>query len=128
MSEDSQPPTPVTGEIIPAPVREVKVQPKRIRHKQAIEKAEMYAARTLPKYIKLLEGLARGVLVVMTNKKGDEEVYRIPPDRQALQYLMDRGMGKTVNKTEITGEDGAAIVVTPYIPRVGCCREDHDAE
>ena len=124
MSEDSQPPTPVTGEIIPAPVREVKVQPKRIRHKQAIEKAEMYAARNLPKYIKLLEGLARGVLVVEENKKGEEEVYRTIPDRQALQYLTDRGMGKPVNKTEITGEDGTPIVITPYIPRSGCCRDD----
>lgn len=122
MSEDS--PTPVTGEIIPAPVREVKVQPKRIRHKQAIEKAEMYAARNLPKYIKLLEGLARGVLMVETDKKGDEEIYRTIPDRQALQYLMDRGMGKAVSKMEITGEDGAPIVVTPYVPRAGCCRDD----
>jgi hypothetical protein len=114
---------PITGEIIPAPVREVKVRTKRIRHKQAIEKAEMYAARNLPKYIQLLESLARGVLVQEDTKTGPE-VYRTPPDRQALQYLMDRGMGKAVSKMEITGEDGAAIVVTPYIPRSGCCRDD----
>ncbi len=104
----------------------MKVQPKRIRHKQAIEKAEMYAARNLPKYLKLLEGLARGVLVVEENKKGEEEVYRTIPDRQALQYLTDRGMGKPVNKTEITGEDGTPIVITPYVPRLGCCRDDAD--
>ncbi|KKK99528.1 hypothetical protein LCGC14_2631850 [marine sediment metagenome] len=121
MSEDS--PIPITGEIIPAPIREVKVRTKRIRHKQAIEKAEMMAARNLPKYFKLLEALSRGVLVVEI-VKGKEEVYRTPPDRQALQYLMDRGMGKAVSKTEITGEDGAPIVVTPYIPRSGCCRDD----
>lgn len=124
MSEDSQLPTPVTGEIIPAPVREVKVQPKRIRHKQAIEKAEMYAARNLPKYLKLLEGLARGVLMVGKTKDG-EEIYRVAPDRQAIQFLVERGAGKAATKLEITGEDGAPIVVTPYIPRSsGCCRED----
>ena len=43
MSEDSS--TPITGEVISAPVREVKVRTKRIRHKQAIEKAQEHKAK-----------------------------------------------------------------------------------
>lgn len=121
MSKDEGSPIPVTGEIVP---REPKVNVKRIRHKQAIEKAEMYAARNLPKYIKLIEGLAAGVLVQETTKAG-EVIFRTPPDLGALKYLTDRGMGKPTDKTEITGEDGSPIVVTPWIPRSsGCCRDD----
>ncbi len=119
MSEDEA----VTGEIIPAPVREVQVRPKRIRHKQAIEKAELYLARNLPKNLKLLEAIARGVLVTEKTKDG-EEIYRLPPDRQAVQFLIEHGKGKPASKLELTGEDGAPIVVTPYIPRSGCCRDD----
>ena len=114
---------PVTGEIIPAPVREVKVSTKRIRHKDAIVKAEMYAARNSPKYIKLLEGLARGVLAVELTRDG-EEVYRTLPDRQALKILLDRGLGTPASKIELTGQIDSNIVVTPYIPRSGCCRDD----
>ena len=120
MSESNQA---LTGDIVPAAPREVKVRTKRIRHKQAIEKAEMYAARNLPKYLKLLETLARGVLMVEETKDG-EEIYRVAPDRQAIQFLVERGAGKAATKLEITGEDGAPIVITPYIPRAGCCRDD----
>jgi len=101
-------------------IEQIEVDPgaakKRTSQKKAIVKAELYAARNLAKYIKLLEALANGVTVMKTNKQGEPEVYVTPPDRAALEYLIDRGMGRTPQRFEITGEDGGALEIVPWAP------------
>ena len=53
------------------PVKQVAKVPKKVRQSQAIEKADLWAARNLPKLLKKLKELAEGVLVEATDKHGD---------------------------------------------------------
>ena len=80
----------------------------RVTNKKAIDKAEMYLRKNLPKYLKILEELARGVKVQRLTDDG-ETTYMVPPDRAALVYLLDRGMGKIPQRMEITGESGGPM-------------------
>ena len=90
------------------------------------EKAEMYNAKNLPKYMKKLHELAMGVVVQRTGK-GGPTIYAIAPDRAALTYLIDRGLGKTPDRHEITGGDGEAVqMVIPWAPVVQIERSDDE--
>ena len=101
---------------LPVP-KESKKLPKRIRHAEFIEKADLWAARHLQKHLKKLRELAEGVLVQKTDKMtGEENVYRLPPDRAALIYLANRGMGTPAQRYEITGDEGGPIEVIPWMP------------
>lgn len=116
--EQEQPENP-NAELVPVKAR-AKV-PKRIKHAQAIEKAELYAAKNLAKYLKKLHELAMGVVVIGyegEDQEGNPVVvaYKEKPDLRALQILVDRGMGKVVDKVEITGEEGGPIGILPWIP------------
>lgn len=80
------------------------------------EKAEMYNVKNLPRYMKKLHELAMGI-VVQRVSKGGPQIYAIGPDRAALEYLLNRGLGKTPDRHEITGADGGAIeTVIPWAP------------
>jgi hypothetical protein len=93
------------------------VTPKRIRHRKAIEKADLYLAKKLPHHLKKLEELANGVLVMKEDRDGEEVIYRIPPDRQALEFLIERGAGKTASREELMeGEAQGPIGYIPFIP------------
>ena len=98
---------------IPVPDDTSKQVAKRIRRKDAIERAEMFTARHLPKYLKRLEELAFGVQVEEIIK-GEPVVYVTPPDRQALAYLIERGMGKVASKVELTGQDSGPLEIMPW--------------
>ncbi len=55
--------------------------------------------------------------VLMADWEGGERViYKTKPDLQALKALVDRGMGKVVEKVEITGEEGGAIGILAWSP------------
>ena len=111
--------------------------PRVIDRRGAIEKAEGWARNRLSGNLKKLLELAAGVYIVAPVPKGQKPeylilrnpetgheevlgfglvVYRTPPNLAALQYLVDRGMGKTPTRVEITGEDGGAISVIPWRP------------
>ncbi len=47
--------------------------------------------------------LVRGVQVQQFDKKGNEIIYRQPPNAQMIIYVTDRLLGKMPNRTEITG-------------------------
>ena len=81
----------------------------RIKNRNAIEKAELYLRKNLPKYLKNIEKLANGISAMKINRQGEEEIFLIPPDRQANEYLIDRGMGKAPSRVEITGEGGGPL-------------------
>ena len=62
-------------------------------------------------------------LILRDPESGHEEVlgfgmvvYKTPPNLTALQYLVDRGMGKVPTRLEVTGEDGGAISIIPWRP------------
>lgn len=91
--------------------------PRRIKQAHAIERAELFLARKLPQHLQKLMELANGVVVLgKEDLEGDSTVYVTPPDRQALQFLIERGMGKATNKMEIAGEGGGPIQVLPWLP------------
>jgi len=95
------------------PVREGGKLVKVSQH-EAIRKAELYVTKNLPRYLKKLEELARGVTIMKPSKRGEPTVYTTPPDRQALEYLIDRGMGKPPQRFEFTGEGGGPVGITPW--------------
>lgn len=109
--------------------------PKRLTEKQAVTKAEHRVRRSLARHIAKLEELAKGVYIVEPTRKGhtpkqlilrdtetgEEEVlgfglaiYKTLPSREALQYLIDRGMGKPPQRQELTGAEGTAIQIVPW--------------
>ena len=112
--------------------------PRRVTSRVAVEKAEQHVRRNLKKYLKKLEELAQGIVIAEPSKKlGDFEVlvrytetgqetvvgqnltlYTTAPSLPALQYLSDRAMGKTPQRYEITGDEGGAIEVIPWLPPV----------
>ena len=40
----------------------------------------------------------------------DGRIYTTSPDRQALEYLLNRLMGKPTERNEVTGKDGADLL------------------
>jgi hypothetical protein len=90
---------------------------RRITRKEAMAKADMYLLKNLPKYLKSLHALAIGIKTRRFTGDGNEVVYDIAPDRQALEYLVERGMGKIPQKMELTGEDGGGVKIIPWMPQ-----------
>ena len=89
---------------------------KQVDRAAAMEIAEMYVVKNLPKYLKRLHALAMGITVVR-DTKGGPQIYSVPPDRAALESLVDRGLGKTPQRHEITGEGGGPMEILPWRPR-----------
>ena len=91
---------------------------QRLTKEELREKAEMFNTKNLPKYMKKLHELAMGI-VVQRASKGGPQIYAISPDRAALEYLINRGLGKTPDRHEITGADGESVqMVIPWAPVV----------
>ena len=90
---------------------------KTIDRAEAMEKAEMFVVRNLPKYLKKMHELALGGFYVQkTDQKGNLKVYTALPDRAAIEYLIERGLGKIPQRHEITGEGGGPLEVLPWAP------------
>lgn len=85
------------------------------KHAGAIAKAEKKIADKLPWLIDQMMELATGVLVEETDKDGVPRVYQRPPDRQAIEYLANRIMGKPTERQEVTGADGAPMKGYVYV-------------
>ncbi len=112
---------------LPVPDDTSKQVAKRIRRKDAIERAEMFTARHLPKYLRRLEELAHGIEVEEARADGETVVYAVGPDRQALQYLIERGMGKVPQRVELTGDEGGPMEILPWAA-AGALTEVEDIE
>ena len=68
-------------------------KPKLLKYASEIAEAERTICESLPFLIQRLIALGEGVCVQKTTPDG-QEVFEQPPDRQALQYLTERIMGK----------------------------------
>lgn len=75
-----------------------------------VAKAEKRIADRLPALVEKLFELADGIAVQVVDDDG-VQVYTRPPDRQAIEYLLNRIMGKPTERKEITGADGGMIGV-----------------
>ncbi len=99
---------------------------KKVDRSEAMEVADMYLLKNLPRYLKRLNELAGGIRVVKEGKKGPI-IYTEPPNYQALTYLIDRGLGKIPQRQEITGPEGGAVEVIPWLP-TGMIPKEKDKE
>lgn len=64
-----------------------------------------------PELVEALYGLAVGVWYLDDNLKGAERIYKTLPNYKALEYLLNHGIGKPSDRTEITGANGGAIQI-----------------
>jgi hypothetical protein len=71
-----------------------------------IRSAEDRIVDHLPQIVDAMIDLALGVRVEERSEDGGARVYQRPPDRQAGAGLLDRIMGKAVERKEITGPEG----------------------
>jgi hypothetical protein len=51
-------------------------------------------------------------------RSGESRIYQQIPDRQALEFLIEHGLGKVPQRHELTGEEGGAISIIPWLPGV----------
>lgn len=82
---------------------------------------EEFVQERMPILLARIWDLAMGVTVL--EEKIDEttgevvpRIYRMAPDRQALQFLIENGIGKTPQRIEMTGEDGGPLRIMPWAP------------
>lgn len=76
-------------------------KPKAEKFKLPIAKAEKRIADKLPWLVDQMIELATGVLVEEIDREGVPRVYQKPPDRQAIEYLMNRIMGKPTDVKDV---------------------------
>jgi hypothetical protein len=105
---------------------------KKDKFARPIARAEKQICDHLPELIDLQMSRARGVLLVNTEQEvgalltmlqqefGDnddvrslkekiEQIFTREPDERALEYLINRIMGKPTERKEVTGEDGGPV-------------------
>ena len=87
---------------------------KTAKFETQIQKAESMIADRLPWLVEKAMELAEGVAVEKYNSAGVPMVYQLPPDMQAIKYLVDRIMGKPVDRKEVSGPDGGPVPVEFY--------------
>jgi hypothetical protein len=103
-------------------------KPKAEKYRPAINKAEKKIVDKLPSIVDSMIDLAEGVKVEEIDLlTGEPRVYSRPPDRAACQYLIDRILGKPVERQEHTGENGGAIEIATRIVVDGLDIEDDDS-
>jgi hypothetical protein len=73
------------------------------KHATAIQLAEETIKGRLPKLLDKLFELADGVTCQTVDKDGHEIIYTRIPDRQAIEYLINRVCGKPTEKLEHSG-------------------------
>lgn len=76
----------------------------------------------LPGLLQAMIDLATGVRVQEMKKNPDtgewsENTYYKEPDRLAAQFLIENVIGKVPTRVELTGKDGEAMKVIPWMPK-----------
>ena len=89
--------------------REIEATEKQYEHVYTVAEIEIKVSRRLSRLLNLMMGLAEGVKVQETGKDGKPIVYTRLPDKDAIKYLMDRGMGRIAERLEmVTSQPGTA--------------------
>jgi hypothetical protein len=86
-----------------------------------IPEVEALLRARLPVLIQRMFDLAEGIVCVdyVVDPETGEEVpraYKVPPDRQALQFLIENAIGKVPQRLEMTGKGGGPVQVIPWAP------------
>lgn len=110
--------------------------PRLITKADALARSEKKLRSSLKTNIARLQELADGLYLVGPTPKGEvgkylvlrdsdgnEDVlgfgivvYRVPPSREALTYLIDRALGKPPSRVEVAGDGGGPVQIIPWRP------------
>jgi hypothetical protein len=74
---------------------------KRAAHASPIQQTEAKISGKLPWLVDQMLILAEGVQIQKTDARGRTRVWSEPPDRAAIEYLMDRVMGKPTQPVDM---------------------------
>lgn len=74
----------------------------RVINETPIQAAESKIRDRLPWLVDKMLELAEGVEVKEIDRKGNTRIYSTIPDRQAIEYLIDRIMGKPTQPIDVT--------------------------
>lgn len=74
---------------------------KRVIYATPIQQAEAKIRDRLPWLVDQMLVLAEGFEIQKTDRRGRTRVWSEPPDRAAIEYLMDRVMGKPAQPVDI---------------------------
>ena len=113
--------------------------PNKVAARKAMRSPEVeaFVQERMPELLSRMWDLAMGVMVLeekLDEATGDvvPRVYRLAPDRQALAFLIENGIGRVPNRVEMTGKDGGALKIIPWMPEtqalLGAGDADSDAE
>jgi len=83
--------------------------PTAIKYERPIRRAEKQIVDRLPWLIDKQFELAEGVTIQIEDDDGDRHIYQRPPDRQAIEYLLNRIMGKPTEREEVSGPGGGPL-------------------
>jgi len=86
-------------------------KPRDEKFKLPIAKAEKRIADRLPMLIDRMFELSEGVLVEEIDRDGTPRIYQRPPDYKAIEYLVNRIMGKPTERQEVSQDGGLTIQV-----------------
>ncbi len=89
------------------------------KHARPVARAEKQIVDRLPWLVDKQFELAEGVTIQTEDSDGETHIYQRPPDRQAIEYLLNRIMGKPTERQEVDQTGGVTVRVV---------YEDPDAE
>lgn len=89
------------------------------RRRMIANRTEGWIIKHLPEFIDTLADLARGVWEEKTDgRSGETKIYQRIPDRQALEFLIEHGLGKVPQRNELTGAEGGPLEIIPWMAPV----------
>jgi hypothetical protein len=84
-----------------------------------IPEVDKEVRKRLPALLQRMFDIAEGVFI-QEERYGEDgpmvRVYRMAPDRLALQFLIENVIGKTPQRLELTGKGGGPMEVVPWAP------------
>lgn len=87
---------------------------KRVVHATPIQIAEAKISERLPWLVDQLLILAEGVVIQKDDKLGRPVIYSAPPDRAAIEYLIDRILGKPTQPVDMRLRQEAEVLARAY--------------
>ena len=87
------------------------------RRRMIANRTEGWIIKHLPEFIDTLADLARGVWEEKTDgRSGETKIYQRIPDRQALEFLIEHGLGKVPQRQELVGDGGGPVEFVAWSP------------
>ena len=82
----------------------------------------------LPSLLQAIMDIAQGHLAHEQRRDPDtgewaDNCYAVPPDRLACQFLIENVIGKVPTRVEMTGKDGEAMKIIPWMPKLDAIGE-----